>query len=371
MSSPDQNQPPAATTARNARAEAQRLLGSSGSARVLEPSPPAHHDPPYFADDPVDPAESAARSGPVVLPAGMAAGSGVAAAELERTDWNQWLAGHPEHSQWVADHWLGGERRLPPAPPTLVDTRTALHRLAAYVIAPVRHQANGKFGLRWTKGGFGTPFFGDDRQVRVDGNELVDQRGDTVRRAAIGSLQAAADFLGSTIDPDTAAEHDSPPVGDRHADLDVDAAAVRFLDGWFGMAFAALELVRADETSVDSSRPQLWPGHFDPAIEVGTDDTRASYGASPGDHGSDEPYLYVSVWWPDRVGLGGTTTGGSDTEGSDTEGGAADRGDTASAFWNGEGFVGRVLKLGDFPADTDPVEVAATFWRETRDALHR
>ena len=330
---------------RNARQEAQDILGAAGTARVLEPSPPTVNVEPYFADDPValgNPSTNDGTNKPVVVPAGMT----TAAEPSEVIDWNQWLAGNAEHGDWVAKHWLGGKRRLPQAPASLVASRTALHRLGAYVIAPVRHQANGKFGLRWTKGGFGTPFFGADRQVRVEGIDLVDQRRDATRRTPITSLQDAADFLGINIDPDTAAEHDSPPVGDPDADLNIDVDAVAFLDGWYGMAFAALELVRVDDNSVDPSRPQIWPGHFDPAIEVGTEDTRSSYGASPGDHGSDEPYLYVSVWWPDRLDV-----------------------DVDDEFWNADGFVGRLLKLSDFPAGADPVDVAANFWRETRDRL--
>jgi hypothetical protein len=335
-----------APAARNPRRQATAVLGA-GSARVLEPSPPANHDEPYFADDPVDPngGSGVEIPGPVVVPSGMAAvpsGDGVTV-----IDWDQWLTDHPERGDWVAQRWLGGRRRLPDAPPSLAETRTALHRLAAYVIAPVRHRANGKFGLRWTKGGFGTPFFGDNRQIRVEGVNLVDQQGNDVRYQPIGSLQEAAGFLHTVIDPDTAAEHDSPPVGGPAAPLAVHPDSVAFLDGWFGMAFAALELLRSDRTSTDPSRPQLWPGHFDPAIEVGTDDSRASYGASPGDDGSDEPYLYVSVWWPERVGV-----------------------DADDPFWNGQGFVGRIMKLSDVPADADPVRVAAAFWGEARDRLH-
>src|SRR3954468_635101 len=72
------------------------------------------------------------------------------------------------------------ESRAPPGrpPPKIVDTRRALHRLAFYVVAPARKRANTKFGLRWTFGGFGTPFFGADEQVRVAGRDLVVQRGD-------------------------------------------------------------------------------------------------------------------------------------------------------------------------------------------------
>lgn len=316
------------TAARDPRDEAHALLGDGHGARVLEPSPPAVPLDPY-ADDPTDVADA---SGPIVVPAG-----------LGPLDWNGWLRGHPEHEPWVRERWLGGSRRLSATPPDLRATRLALHRLAAYVIAPIRHGANGKFGLRYTLGGFGTPFFADDRQIRVVGDELIDQRGDQVRTAPITTLAAAACFLGTEIDPETAAEHDSPAVGDVDAPLGVGVSASRFLGEWFGMAFAALEMFRHDDTSVAPSRPQLWPGHFDPAIEEGDDDHRASYGASPGDPAIDEPYLYVSLWWPDRLAI-----------------------DTDDPAWNAPGFTGSVLRLSDFPTG-DPVEVAADFYRRSRD----
>lgn len=241
--------------------------------------------------------------------------------------------------QPFADDQLGA----PPA--TLSATRVALHRLATYVIAPVRHAANGKFGLRWTLGGFGTPFFGEDRQVRVVGAHLVDQIGDTSRHAPITTLAAAAEFLGTAIDAETAAEHDSPPVGDADEALSIDADAAEFLGRWFGMAFAALEAVRNDSSSVEASQPQLWPGHFDPAIEIGDEDHRASYGASPGDDAIDEPYLYVSIWWPDRIGI-----------------------DTDDPFWNAPSFTGAIKRLSDF-GDDNPVSEAAAFWTTARDHM--
>ena len=328
-------------TARNPRAEAQALVGDDYRAVVLEPSPPVVTDGPWFADDPVATAGLGSDPAPLV-PSGLPG----------PIDWSPWAADHPDRAEVVAASWLGAGRRLPAVPEGLTATRTDLHRLAAYVVAPARHRANGKFGLRWTRGGFGTPFFpgpdGEDRQIRVEGTLLVDQRGDQVRTSPITSLAAAADFLGTDVDPDTAAEHDSPPMGDPRAPLTVDEAASRFLGDWYGMGFAALEALRADPASVDPARPQLWPGHFDPAIEVGDEDRRASYGASPGDGSIDEPYLYVSVWWPDRVGLDGEI----------------DRG-----IWNAPSFTGAVLELADFPADEDPVAVTARFWREHRDLL--
>ena len=303
--------------ARNARAEAIALTDAD-TAWVYEPSPPAIDVDP-FADDPV------AVDNPL--------------------DWSSWLAANPGHESWAAARMVGGDRSLGAVPANLVATRVALHRLATYVIAPARHAVNGKFGLRSTLGGFGTPFFGDDRQIRVVGDRLVDQVGDTARSTPITTLRAAAEFLDVNIDPDTAAEHDSPPVGDIDEDLAIDVEASLFLGRWFAMAFAALEAVRADANSVDPSRPQLWPGHFDPAIEVGDEDHRGSYGASPGDDAIAEPYLYVSVWWADRIGL-----------------------NTDDERWNAPSFPGALLRLSEFSGD-DPVATAVAFWTSTRDAV--
>jgi len=291
---------------------------------ILEPSPPTVNAEPFFADDPVG---------------GDASFS-----------WQTWIGDDGDRAAWAADRWVAGPRALPPTPAaeTLIPTRRALHRLATYVIAPVRHAANGKFGMRWTLGGFGTPFFGDNRQVRVVGDLLVDQHGDAVRSTPITTLAAAAEFLATEIDPATAAEHDSPPVGDPDGALAIDATSADFLGAWFGMGFAALEALRADAASVDPSRPQLWPGHFDPAIEEGDEDHRASYGASPGDDGIAEPYLYAGVWWADRLGL--------DDDRNPVE-------------WNAPTFVGRILKLADFPDGVDPVDTALDFFTSARNAI--
>lgn len=325
-------------SARDARAEAQNKLGPGLAARVLEPSPPAVTDGPFFADDPV--ASDEGSNDVAVVPDGLPGDN----------NWSGIVSETPELAAWAAENWLGGPRRLPEKPADLTATRLSLHRLGVYVIAPVRHAANEKFGLRYTAGGFGTPFFpdadGNDRQVRVQGTNLIDQRGETVRVAPITSLQAAADFLGSTIDTATAAEHDSPEPGAPDAILPVSEEASRFLGHWFGMGFAALEAVRADEASVDPSRPQLWPGHFDPAIEVGDEDHRASYGASPGDDGIDEPYLYVSIWYPDKIGV-----------------------DASDPVWNAPSFTGAILKYSDLPSDADPALAAADFWKSIRDRL--
>jgi len=226
--------------------------------------------------------------------------------------------------------------------------RIDLHRLAAYVIAPARYRQTERFGLRATPGGFGTPEFdegGDKRRIRVEGMNLIDERGSEAQSAPITTLAEAADFLGGPVDPKTAAEHDSPEMGDVNAALAVTEEASRFFGWWFNMAFDALNTVRADATSVDASEAQLWPGHFDPAIEVGDEDHRGSYGASPGDTAIDEPYLYLGIWYADRIGV-----------------------DTGDPFWNASSFPGRQLRLSEF-GEGDPTEIAVNFWRESRDRL--
>lgn len=241
-----------------------------------------------------------------------------------------------------------------PLPSTLpegfAEQREALHRLATYVIAPARYRATERFGLRWHPGGFATPPFAADgeeeKQIRVNGATLELQQGSDVTTAPISSLQAAADFLGGPVDPKTAAEHDSPSLGDVDADLGVTADVVAFLDRWWGLGTAALETIRADEKSVDPSEVQLWPGHFDTAIEVGDEDRRASYGASPGDHNTPEPYLYVSAWWPDRLNI------------------AVD-----NPFWNAEGYTGALLPASELLGVEDPSAVAVAFFAKGRDEL--
>ena len=141
----------------NARAEAYERLEGRYETRVLEPSPPAVADGPWFADDPVARGE---------VPAGRSVVSPVGSGDVR---WDELAATDAALAEWCADRWLGAYRRLGPAPPRLVTTRVALHRVAEQVVSPARRKANGKIGLRYTRGGFGTPFFGADVQVRVRG----------------------------------------------------------------------------------------------------------------------------------------------------------------------------------------------------------
>ncbi|MGH9283956.1 MAG: hypothetical protein ACRD0S_13595, partial [Acidimicrobiales bacterium] len=50
------------------------------------------------------------------------------------------------------------------------------------------------------------------------------------------------------------------------------------------------------------SRVQLWPEHFDLAVDLGPEGRRANFGGSPGDDAHPEPYLYVGPWDTERLG---------------------------------------------------------------------
>ena len=264
---------------RNARAEAEQRLGGQYDVRVLEPSPPAVNEPPWFADDPV------ARPG---SPGGQQIVSPVGTGGLR---WDQLTRDDPDLAAWCADRWLGPCRRLGPGPVTLAETREALHRVGEQILSKAREHANGKIALRYTQGGFGTPFFGDDVQVRVAGDQLIVQAGVDERRARITTLRAAGELVGAQLLPEDPQLDDAP--------LAVDADAARFLGDWYGFAYSVLEELRAGaDAALDPDRVQLWPEHFDASVELGAeaDRRRATYGASPGDGEHPEPYLYVAPW---------------------------------------------------------------------------
>jgi hypothetical protein len=200
---------------------------------------------------------------------------------------------------------------LSPLPPRFAETRAALHRLAEQRLKPERERVTGRFGLRALPGGFGTAPFGEGVQVQVDGTDLVFRDGATVRREP----------------------------------LDVDADAAGALATWFAFGAGVLEELRAETPRSDEpTPPQLWPEHFDVAIELGSeaDGRRAGYGASPGDEHHPEPYLYVTLW---------------------------DARPGRSELWNATGFPGAELPYAELLAADDRRVAALDFFRTRRDAL--
>lgn len=185
---------------------------------------------------------------------------------------------------------------LSPLPDTFVATRNGLHALAEHVLSPVRYLEEGRIGLRPTPGGFGTPMLGGDRQVRVSGNLLIDREGDEERRDDITTLADAAALVRVPIGaPD---EVYSPTTdADPHRPLNVDRKASTVLGEWILFGATVLQQIRVAAAPEDTpSMTQLWPEHFDLAIDLGPDGRRVNVGFSPGDAGHPEPYLYVGPW---------------------------------------------------------------------------
>ncbi len=299
---------------RNARQEAFDRLDGRYEVRVLEPSPPAMEDEPWFADDPT------ARGD---VPDGRELVSPVSTGDRL---WDDLAADDAGLAAWCAERWLAAYRRLEVPPRSLQATRLALHRLAEHVLTPARQHANGKIALRYVAGGYGTPFFGDDEQVRVEGAELVVDSPGGERRAPIGSLAAAAEHVGIAL-----------AVDDER--LKVDEAASRFLGDWYGFTTSVLEQLRAEAgPELDASRAQLWTEHFDLAVELGAKDAgaRAGYGGSPGDERHSEPYLYVVPWEASRA---------------------------SGDEWNAAGYAGAELSFADLLEAPDQHAAALDFFR--------
>lgn len=238
--------------------------------------------------------------------------------------------------------------RLPELPDTFADTRDALQRVAVHVIARARQQATGRFGLRVTSGGFGTPSFGDDvRRVRTSRGLLVVESAGTDGSATVArpidgaSLAELAAGAGVDLTAPLDVGHDTPPVGDVDAALSIDVVAARALSAWYTVVGEALDAVAAAVPSSSPSAIQLWPEHFDVAFDVAFDpadpkERRVNLGGSPGDGFHADPYLYVGPWTADRPG--------------------------DAAFWNAP--FGAVLGYAAVASADDPVEAAATFFRD-------
>ena len=245
--------------------------------------------------------------------------------------------------------------RLHDLPPGFADTRRALHRVAVHVVARARQQATGRFGLRVTPGGFGTPAFGDAvERVRVSHGLLVretagpDGASSTAIAIAGSSLLDLARVAGVHLAAELDIGHDTPETGDVDVPLAIDDAAARLLGAWFSVVSEALDTVVAARPDAGASTVQLWPEHFDVAIDLAFDDAdpatcRVNLGGSPGDDFHADPYLYVGPWTDDRPG--------------------------DPSFWNAP--FGAVLPYSAVATSGDPVGAASGFLLAGLDRLSR
>jgi hypothetical protein len=195
----------------------------------------------------------------------------------------------------------------------LADVRT-LHRVATHVVARARRQATGRFSLRVTPNGFGTPEFGDvPTRVRVSVTTLLvesdsSESARTVQREIAGaSLAQLAGLAGVDLDTPFDVGTDTPALGDVDEPIALDSARAAAIADWFGFAAAVLDRVVAN-LGVDAtpSMQRLWPEHFDVGLDAAAaPGVRLNLGGSPGDAFSAEPYLYVGPWTDDRPGPAG------------------------------------------------------------------
>jgi hypothetical protein len=236
--------------------------------------------------------------------------------------------------------------RIGPLPDDFQFARDQLHQLAFFALAPARYAVEERMGLRATPGGFGTPKY-DGKVSRIEGHLMVQENEGNVATQIISTIRAAAEFFGTPYDVDwyTSFKDPLPPM-DPDRPLRVEESPALALGEWFAFGFEVLDRLRGEGTAEDDvSDVQLWPEHFDPAIEMGSEDrgTRASFGASPGDRGHIEPYLYVSAW------------------------GEIDR---ENPFWNDRHFNGASLPFVTLIEAEDQERVAHEFFMEGYRILH-
>src|SRR3954447_17862242 len=94
-------------------------------------------------------------------------------------------------------------------------TRREVQRVAAHVIARERHGRDGHIGLAWTGRGLGTDYL----RIEHDGLHWADGRAHPL--TTLGEL---AGLAGVDLAAPFSVGHDTPPVGDPDAPLDVDDA---------------------------------------------------------------------------------------------------------------------------------------------------
>ncbi|HLF42807.1 MAG TPA: hypothetical protein VJA46_04670 [Acidimicrobiia bacterium] len=236
---------------------------------------------------------------------------------------------------------------MKPLPPGLVETRDKLHQLAFFALAPARYKAIGRMGLRATPGGFGTPEF-EGRSARIEGDLLVYESEGNVATQTITTIRSAAEFFGTEYQAVWFPEFWDPlSPADPDAPLAMDVEGIKAVADWFEFGHQALGRLRGyGLLDDDVSEVQIWPEHFDAAIEMGAEGRgqRASYGASPGDVAHPEPYVYVSAW------------------------GTIDR---SNRYWNDRAFNGASLDYRLLLESADPVTTALVFFLEGHRILHQ
>ena len=226
-------------------------------------------------------------------------------------------------------------------PATFAATRVALQRVATHVLARRRATLCGKFGLRATPAGIGTPACGPDHEiVRISGTRLIRERtGEAARTTSLdlttATLADAAALVEVDLDAPFDAGHDTMPVGDPTTPVGLDPSGMDVLARWYAFGWTVLDrTLAALGPDAGPTVLQLWPEHLDVGCDVAASpEIRTNVGASPGDEHSEEPYLYVGPWTDQRPG--------------------------DASYWNAS--FGAVLRYGELQRTADPISDAVTF----------
>ncbi len=225
---------------------------------------------------------------------------------------------------------------------TFVSTRDGLHRVAEHIVAKARYVDDGEIRLTATSSGFATPPLSNRSRVWVDADELVVDSPGGSRWHHLDTIGEAAAFVG--VEPGFPSEL-YPPATPLHIDepLHLDRRVAEVLTAWNAFCAELLELFANEIADANPSPLILWPEHFDQAFytEDADEASRANYGASPGDDGHPEPYLYVGPWGPVAP----------------------------DDFWNATSFNGAVLPLSSLTDAAEPADVALQFFRDGRALL--
>ncbi len=228
---------------------------------------------------------------------------------------------------------------LSPLPDDFGATRGALAQIVTHVMARRRFVATGRFGLRAAPGTIATPMF-DDEVLRLGPTALLRERraGDRPQTTSIeidgATLAELASFAGTDLDASFSVGRDTPVLFDAATPLRVEPRAAAIITTWFAMSAELLDEIIAGQHSADPSAVQLWPEHFDLAVDLSAGAGRANVGASPGDGYCDSPYAYVSPWDERRPG--------------------------DSVYWNAP--FGAVLRYQDVVATGEPRGAVQQFW---------
>ena len=222
---------------------------------------------------------------------------------------------------------------------TFVSTRDGLHRVAEHVVAKARYVDDREIRLTAFAGGFATPVLSWGTRVRIDADELVVDDAEGSRRVKLNTIGEAAALVG--VEPGFPNElYPAATSFDADEPLQLDRGSAQVLAAWYSFTAEVLELFASEIRAAHPSQLILWPEHFDQAFftEDADETRRANYGASPGDDGHPEPYMYVGPWATPAP----------------------------SGFWNATHFNGAVLPLSQIVADPQPATTALQFLRAGR-----